>query len=328
MPGEIKTIGAVMNDWHSALLKDLEAQLAELERFGDDESARRALEILREKIRQVRQRIFEQITPWQQTKLARHENRPYTLDFIARLFTDFEEIHGDRKYADDPAVVTGFGWFRSRPVVVVGQQKGRNLAERKHRNFGMMQPEGYRKALRAMRLAEKFRKPILTFVDTPGAFPGIGAEERGQAEAIAYNLREMARLRVPVIVSVIGEGGSGGALGIGVGDRILMLENAVYSVISPESCSAILWKDQAHAEAAARNLGLTSRDLKRLGIIDEIVPEPPEGAHADWDATARALGDALERHLDELAALPFDRLTLSRTEKFRRMGVVESAGSP
>ncbi|HNR39928.1 MAG TPA: acetyl-CoA carboxylase carboxyltransferase subunit alpha [Acidobacteriota bacterium] len=316
-----------MNDWHSALLKDLESQLAELERFGDDESARRALEILREKIRQVRGRIYEQITPWQRIKLARHENRPYSLDLVERLVTDFEEIHGDRKYADDPAVITGFGWFRTRPVVVVGQQKGRNLAERKHRNFGMMQPEGYRKALRAMRLAEKFRKPILTFIDTPGAFPGIGAEERGQAEAIAYNLREMARLRVPVVVSVIGEGGSGGALGIGVGDRILMLENAVYSVISPESCSAILWKDQGHAEAAAHNLGLTSRDLKRLGIIDEIVPEPPEGAHTDWDATARALGDAVERHLTELMTLPFDGLPLSRTEKFRRMGVVEPVAS-
>jgi len=250
-----------MNDWHSALLKDLESQLAELERFGDDESARRALEILREKIRQVRGRIYEQITPWQRIKLARHENRPYSLDLVERLVTDFEEIHGDRKYADDPAVITGFGWFRTRPVVVVGQQKGRNLAERKHRNFGMMQPEGYRKALRAMRLAEKFRKPILTFIDTPGAFPGIGAEERGQAEAIAYNL------------------------------------------------------------------GLTSRDLKRLGIIDEIVPEPPEGAHTDWDATARALGDAVERHLTELMTLPFDGLPLSRTEKFRRMGVVEPVAS-
>jgi acetyl-CoA carboxylase carboxyl transferase subunit alpha len=323
MPAEIKAIGRGMDDWQSTLLKDLEAQLAELERLGDAAATRRALELLREKIRQVRQRIYEQITPWQRTKLARHENRPYSLDFIGRLVTDFEEIHGDRKYADDPAVITGFGWFRGRPVVVVGQQKGRNLAERKHCNFGMMQPEGYRKAMRAMRLAEKFRKPILTFIDTPGAYPGIGAEERGQAEAIAWNLREMARLRVPVVVSVIGEGGSGGALGIGVGDRILMLENAVYSVISPESCSAILWKDQQHAEAAARNLGLTSRDLMRLGIIDEVVAEPPDGAHADWDAAARLLGDAIERHLAELAALPPDRLPALRTDKFRRMGMVE-----
>jgi acetyl-CoA carboxylase carboxyl transferase subunit alpha len=225
-------------------------------------------------------------------------------------------------------MIAGFGYLRGRAVVVIGQQKGRNLNERKFRNFGMPQPEGYRKAFRVMKLAEKFRKPVLTLVDTPGAYPGIGAEERGQAEAIAFNLREMARLRVPVVVSVIGEGGSGGALGIAVGNRILMQENAVYSVISPESCSAILWKDQLHAEEAARNLGLTAKDLERFGLIDEIVPEPPGGAHADWDSAAKLLGDAIERQLADLARGTPGQWVAERQEKFRRMGVVESIASP
>jgi acetyl-CoA carboxylase carboxyl transferase subunit alpha len=311
-----------MTDWKS-MLTEMETQLAELERLGDG-AAREAIDLLRARIQQVRQMIFSQLTPWQRTKLARHENRPYTLDYIQRLITEFEEIHGDRKYADDPAMIAGFGYFHGWAVLVIGQQKGRNLNERKFRNFGMPQPEGYRKALRVMKLAEKFHKPVLTFVDTPGAYPGIGAEERGQAEAIAFNLREMARLRVPVVVSVIGEGGSGGALGIAVGNRILMQENSIYSVISPESCSAILWKDQLHAEAAARNLGLTAKDLERFGLIDEIVPEPAGGAHTDWDAAARMLGEVIERHLGELAGRTPEEWITERQEKFRRMGVVES----
>ncbi len=315
-----------MTDWKT-MLAEMETQLAELERLGNGETAREAAELLRTRIQRVRQMIFSQLSPWQRTKLARHENRPYSLDYIQRLITDFEEIHGDRKFADDPAMIAGFGYFRGRAVVVIGQQKGRNLNERKFRNFGMPQPEGYRKAFRVMKMAEKFRKPILTLVDTPGAYPGIGAEERGQAEAIAFNLREMARLRVPVVVSVIGEGGSGGALGIAVGNRILMQENAVYSVISPESCSAILWKDQLHAEEAARNLGLTAKDLERFGLIDEIVAEPPGGAHADWDAAARLLGDAIERQLADLARGTPEEWVAGRQEKFRRMGVVESIAS-
>ena len=315
-----------MTDWKT-MLAEMETQLAEMERLGNGEAAREAAELLRTRIQRVRQMIFSQLSPWQRTKLARHENRPYTLDYIQRLFTDFEEIHGDRKYADDPAMIAGFGYFRGRAVMVIGHQKGRNLTERKFRNFGMPQPEGYRKAFRVMKLAEKFRKPVLTLVDTPGAYPGIGAEERGQAEAIAFNLREMARLRVPVVVSVIGEGGSGGALGIAVGNRILMQENAVYSVISPESCSAILWKDQLHAEEAARNLGLTAKDLERFGLIDEIVPEPPGGAHGDWDAAARLLGDAIERQLADLAKGTPEGWIAERQEKFRRMGVVESVAS-
>ncbi len=303
-------------------LEQFEKTLAEIERLGENEKTRKEIEDLRKKISELKKKILSELTPWQRTKLARHENRPYSLDYIERLFTDFEEIHGDRKYADDPAIIAGFGFYKGIPVVVIGQQKGRNLKERQHRNFGMPQPEGYRKAIRVMKMAEKFGKPIFTFIDTPGAYPGIGAEERGQAEAIAYNLREMAKLKVPIISNVIGEGGSGGALGIGVSNRILMLENAIYSVISPESCSAILWKDQEHIKEAAENLKLTSKDLFEFGIVDEVVKEPEGGAHNDHDLAAKFLDEAMERHLKELMKLSGDELVEDRYKKFRKMGVI------
>ncbi len=303
-------------------LEQFEKTLAEIEKLGENEKTREEIENLRKKISELKKKILSELTPWQRTKLARHENRPYSLDYIKRLFTDFEEIHGDRKYADDPAIVAGFGFYKGIPVVVIGQQKGRNLKERQHRNFGMPQPEGYRKAIRVMKMAEKFGKPIFTFIDTPGAYPGIGAEERGQAEAIAYNLREMAKLKVPIISNVIGEGGSGGALGIGVSNRILMLENAIYSVISPESCSAILWKDQEHIKEAAENLKLTSKDLFEFGIVDEVVKEPEGGAHNDHDLAAKFLDEAMEKHLKELMKLSGDELVEDRYKKFRKMGVI------
>src|SRR5438445_8800147 len=238
-------------------------------------------------------------TAFERVQLARHPDRPHTLDFVERLFEDFTEIHGDRRYADDPAIVCGFARFHRRPALVVGHQKGRDTKQRQFRNFGMPKPEGYRKAIRAMKLAEKFERPIFSFIDTPGAYPGIDAEERGQAEAIAYNLREMAKLTVPVIVTVIGEGGSGAALAIGIGDQVLMLENAIYSVISPEGCAAILWKDSGQAEKAAAGLRLTAQNLHRLGIVDEVIKEPPGGAHTSHDETARLLDAALCARLAE-----------------------------
>jgi len=261
---------------------------------------------------------------WQRTLMARHEQRPYTLDYVERLFQGFSEIHGDRRFADDPAIVCGMARYHGHRIMIVGQQKGRDLRQRQHRNFGYAQPEGYRKAMRAMKLAEKFARPIVTFVDTPGAYPSIGAEERGQAEAIAYNLREMARLEVPVVVCIIGEGGSGGALAIAVGNRVLMMENSIYTVISPEGCSAILWKDQQHVEAAARALKITAQDLLTLGIIDDIVPEPTGGAHTDWDAAARQLDLRLKPALESLLALPGSELREHRYQRFRKLGVVES----
>lgn len=257
---------------------------------------------------------------WDRVQISRHQDRPYTLDCFDRLFDSFREIHGDRKFADDRAIVGGMASFKGAPVMVLGHQKGRNTKERLERNYGMPKPEGYRKALRLMKLAEKFGRPVLTFIDTPGAYPGLGAEKRGQAEAIAYNLRSMAGLRVPVIATVLGEGGSGGALAVGLADRILMLENSIYSVISPESCSAILWKDQNHVREAAQSLKLTAPDLERFGIVDEIVAEPPGGAHNDWDQTMSELSRALSRHLEEVSALdPQDRID-SRHEKFRKIG--------
>lgn len=259
-------------------------------------------------------------TAMDRVRLARHPDRPYTLDYIERIFDDFFEMHGDRKFADDPALVCGVALFRGQPVVVIGHQKGRTTRERQHRNFGMPMPEGYRKALRVMQFAEKFGRPIFTFIDTPGAYPGIDAEERGQAEAIAFNLREMAKLRVPVICTVTGEGGSGGALAIGVGDVVQMMENAVYSVISPEGCAAILWKDSAQASRAAEALKITAPELLELGIIDRVVPEPGEGAHADFDEAARLLGDSLAEALDSVAGLRPEQRLIARYEKFRRMG--------
>ncbi|MDX6558300.1 MAG: acetyl-CoA carboxylase carboxyl transferase subunit alpha [Blastocatellia bacterium] len=257
---------------------------------------------------------------FERVKLARHPDRPYTLDFIERLFEDFTEIHGDRRYADDPAIVCGFARFHGMPVLVVGHQKGRDTKQRQFRNFGMPKPEGYRKAIRAMKLAEKFARPVFCFIDTPGAYPGIDAEERGQAEAIAYNLREMAKLVVPVIVTVIGEGGSGGALAIGVGDQVLMLENAIYSVISPEGCAAILWKDSSQAARAAEGLKLTAQDLQREGIVDQIIPEPKGGAQNSHDEAAGFLGSVLSERLAESATnnIP-DRLT-RRYQKLRQLG--------
>ena len=260
---------------------------------------------------------------WDRVKLARHPNRPYTLDYIGLLFTDFVEIHGDRRFGDDPAMVAGFARFHEEPCVIIGHQKGRTTKQRQHRNFGMPKPEGYRKALRVMKLAEKFNRPVFALIDTPGAYPGVDAEERGQAEAIAYNLREMAKLRVPVIVAVTGEGGSGGALAIGMGDRVLMLENAIYSVISPESCSAILWRDQAHAEEAARALRLTAPDLLEFGLIDQIVPEPPGGAHINHEEAGNLLDASLSDALGSVRNLGSAERIAKRYDKFRKMGRFE-----
>jgi acetyl-CoA carboxylase carboxyl transferase subunit alpha len=257
---------------------------------------------------------------WERVLLARHPKRPHSLDYIQRLFIGFEEIHGDRFFADDPAIVAGMAQFEGQPLMIVAQQKGRDTRQKLHRNWGMPKPEGYRKALRAMKLADKFHRPIVTFLDTPGAYPGVDAEERGQAEAIAVNLREMARLNTPVIAIVIGEGGSGGALGLGVANRVYMLENAVYSVISPESCAAIIYRDSGKAPQAAEALRLTAPDLEKLGLIDGIIPEPPEGAHADMDAAAESMRCALAGALAELAGVDPAVLLEERYQKFRRMG--------
>lgn len=306
---------------------DIEAIVQRIEALtGYPDSHRAEIAGLERELLKRRQRIYAGLTPWQRVRVARHPERPYSLDYVNRIFTGFTEIHGDRRYADDPAVIGGPAWLAGQPVMVIGQQKGRDTAERIHRNYGMPRPEGYRKALRLMKMAEKFGRPIVALVDTPGAFPGIEAEERGQAEAIALNLREMARLEVPVMVAIIGEGGSGGALGIAVGDVILMMENAIYSVISPEGCAAILWKDpeQAYAatEEAAARMRITAPEHLRNGLIDEIVPEPPGGAHADHDAAASILGERLRvalRALQELS--PADRRE-ARYRKFRSMGNV------
>jgi acetyl-CoA carboxylase carboxyl transferase subunit alpha len=252
--------------------------------------------------------------------LARHDKRPYGLDWIERIFTGFCELHGDRKFGDDAAIVGGFAWLGDQPVVVIAQQKGRQMRERQQRNFGMPKPEGYRKALRLMKLGEKFGHPVITLIDTPGAFPGIDAEERGQAEAIAFNLREMSRLEVPIIVVVTGEGGSGGALAIGVGDRILMLENATYSVITPEGCAAILWKDKAAAPLAATSLKMTAPDLLDLGVIDVIVPEPASGAQEDWDGAAAILGARLKEELASLTGVTRETRREKRYQRFRKLG--------
>jgi acetyl-CoA carboxylase carboxyl transferase subunit alpha len=257
---------------------------------------------------------------WRRVQLARHPKRPHSLDYIERITTDFQEIHGDRSFGDDPAIVAGFAHLDGRVVMFVMEQKGRDTKQKLHRNFGMPKPEGYRKALRAMQMAGKFNRPVVTFLDTPGAYPGIDAEERGQAEAIARNLREMARLPVPVVVVCIGEGGSGGALALGVGNTVLMLENSVYSVISPESCAAIIYRDAGKAEQAAAALRLTAEDLQSLGLIDGIIPEPAGGAHEDADAAAEFLRINLNRHLDNLSALGSEALIQHRYEKFRKMG--------
>ena len=262
----------------------------------------------------------ERADAWKRVQLARHPKRPHSLDYIERIITDFHEIHGDRLFGDDPAIVCGAGFFQGRPVMVAAEQKGRDTKQKLYRNFGMPKPEGYRKALRVMQMGAKFGRPVITLLDTPGAYPGIDAEERGQAEAIAHNLREMARLAVPVIVVCIGEGGSGGALALGVGNKVLMLENAIYSVISPESCAAIIWRDSTKAELAAAALRLTAPELLRLALIDTVVPEPPGGAQEDADIAARALSDSLVEALNSLAGLGPEQLVAQRCDKFRHMG--------
>ena len=278
------------------------------------------LEDLRAKLETLKEDTYQNLTPIEQVQVARHPRRPYTLDHIERVFTDWIELHGDRAFRDDEAIVAGWARLEGQSVMILGHQKGRDIKENLRRNFGMAHPEGYRKALRFMRQAEKFGRPVITFIDTPGAYPGIGSEERGISEAIALNLREMARLRVPLISVVIGEGGSGGALGLGVTDRILMLEHAIYSVISPEGCAAILWRSAEHREKAATALRLTSKDLLGLGIADEVIQEPPGGAHSDWDATSSSLQEALVRHLKELRKLSPDKLLKARWSKYDAIG--------
>ena len=316
-------------------LADLERKLGELRTFEADDGAvdlSEQIAALEKRVDTLRSSIYQNLTRWQRVQLARHPDRPYTLDYVGALTEGFVELHGDRLFGEDRAMVGGFGTFmgrrygsRDRTVLVLGQQKGRDTKERKERRFGMPNPEGYRKAKRLMETAAKFGKPIVTFLDTPGAYPGLEAEERGQAEAIARNLLVMARLPVPIVVVVIGEGASGGALGIGVGDRVLMLENAWYSVISPESCSSILWRNWDHKEDAARALKLTAPDLIGHGVIDEIVPEPTGGAHRDPRATFAAVGQAIAAALDALGALPTDELLAQRLAKFDAMGAWQEA---
>jgi len=303
-------------------LMELERELEELQRFAprNDSKAHGRITWLERRIAKVKEEIFSQLTPWQRTQLSRHIDRPHTLDYIHLIFEDFVELHGDRGFMDDPALIGGLARLDGEGVVVVGHQKGRDMKEMGYRNFGMSHPEGYRKALRIMELGVRFNKPIVTMIDTPGAYPGVGAEERGQAEAIARNLREMAAFTVPIIVVVIGEGGSGGALAIGVGDRVLMMENAIYSVISPEGCAAILWRDGAKGHLAAEALKLTAADLLTLQVIDEVIPEPMGGAHRDYEESAATVKEAVGRHLGELKDVPEEQLLVERYQRFRRMG--------
>ena len=314
-------------DFEQPLL-DIENRIAALQADDNASKAREEIAKLEERLARLRQRTYAGLTAWQRTQLARHPKRPHTRDFIKLLFEDFVELHGDRLYGDDAAVVGGLARFEDQGVVVIGHQKGRDTREKIARNFGMPHPEGYRKALRLMHLAQKFAKPVVTFIDTPGAYPGLGAEERGQAEAIARNLREMAALRTPILSIVTGEGGSGGALAIGMGNRVLMLEYAIYSVISPEGCAAILWGDAAKAPEAAESMRITAPDLQRLGVIDAIVPEPVGGAHRDWEGTAGHLREALRENLRELGQQSVDDLVAGRYEKFRRIGAFEEASVP
>src|SRR5580704_9828010 len=301
-------------------LEQIERQVALIEgSAGQNEETHRQLTKLHERIHILREEMKSLQTAWQKTELARHPQRPQALDYIERVFTDWSEIHGDRGFGDDPAIVCGMARFRDNEVMVIGHQKARDTKQKVYRNFGMPHPEGYRKALRVMQIAEKFRRPILTFVDTDGAYPGLEAEERGQAEAIARNLREMARLKVPILTTVIGVGGSGGALAIAVADRVLMMENSVYSVISPEGCASIMWRDATKKELAAQAMRITAGDLSELGIIDGIIPEPPGGAHRDHEAAASFLGDALQKNLAEVGAQPVEELVASRYKKFRNM---------
>jgi len=308
-------------------VNELEKQIEELSKLIPNDGTAKELERLKKRLERLRKEVFSRLTPWQRIQIARHPQRPHFLDFVGFLFENFTELHGDRRFKDDPAMPGGIATFHGEPCVVLGTQKARETKQKLFRNFGMPQPEGYRKAIRLMKLAEKFSRPVFTFIDTTGAYPGIGAEERGQAEAIAYNLREMARLTVPIIVTVTGEGGSGGALGIGVGDRVFMLEHAYYSVISPEGCAAILWKDQDKAEAAAEALKITSQDLKALRLIDDIIPEPAGGAHIDPRQAASFIDQRLQKALSELRGIPSKELVESRYTRFRLLGSVADSDS-
>jgi acetyl-CoA carboxylase carboxyl transferase subunit alpha len=301
-------------------IEKLELEVADMQRMGGPRIPAGDLDRLRREISDLRTTFYQNMGPWQRTLLARHPQRPYMMDYVRILFEGFQELHGDRAYGDDAAMIAGFARYRGRPVVVIGQQKGRDTKQRVALNFGQAKPEGYRKALRVMHLAAKFGRPILTFIDTPGAYPGIDAEERGQAEAIARNLREMARLPVPIVVTITGEGGSGGALAIAVGDRVNMMENSVYSVISPEGCASILWRDPSKAETAAEALKITAHDLRGFGIIDEIIPEPEGGAHLDQEGSAALLDKVLDRSLRELLTVSQSELLDRRYQKFRNMG--------
>jgi len=314
-------INGIGLDFEKPIL-ELERKIEELKKFTSSESIDLSSEIkkLEDKLDKVKREVFESLTPWQRVQIARHPKRPYTLDYISLIMTDFVEIHGDRLFGDDKALICGFAKIDGQKVIVMGHQKGRDTKENLMRNFGSAHPEGYRKAMRVMKLGEKFKLPIVVFIDTPGAYPGIGAEERGQAEAIAYNLMEMARIKVPIVCFIIGEGGSGGALGIGVADRVCVLENAYYSVISPEGCAAILWKDRARAPDAAKALKLTAHDLLSLGLIDEIIAEPLGGAQRDPAKAALAIKESIEKHLKELFVLAPAVLIEERYEKYRKIG--------
>ncbi len=303
-------------------IAELEAKIEELRLVGDDNEINIQDEIqrLESKSRTLTESIFSSLTPWQVSQLSRHPQRPYSLDYFKRIITDFTELHGDRSFADDHAIVGGLGRLDGRPVMLIGHQKGRDTKDKIHRNFGMPRPEGYRKALRLMYLAERFKLPVLTFIDTPGAYPGVGAEERGQSEAIARNLMEMAGLRIPIVCTVIGEGGSGGALAIGVGDRVLMLQHSTYSVISPEGCASILWMSAEKAPQAAEAMAITSDRLMELELIDQVVPEPLGGAHRDPDSTAQALKQVLLDNLEQLAALSSEQLLEERHQRLMRYG--------
>jgi len=314
-------------DFEQPLL-ELETRIAALQSEESLPKTRDEIAKLEERLARLRQKTYASLSAWQRTQLARHPKRPHTRDFFKLLLEDFIELHGDRLYGDDAAVVGGLARFEGQGIVVIGHQKGRDTREKIARNFGMPHPEGYRKALRLMHLAQKFAKPVITFIDTPGAYPGLGAEERGQAEAIARNLREMAALRTPILSVVTGEGGSGGALAIGMGNRVMMLEYAIYSVISPEGCAAILWGDAAKAPEAAESMRITAPDLLRLGVIDAIVPEPVGGAHRDWDGAAGLLRDALRGQLRHLASMSPGDLVAERYEKFRRIGAFEESSVP
>ncbi len=307
-------------------LLELENRISELRASGDSKATRDEVGKLQERLLRQQRKVYGGLTPWQRAQLARHPKRPHTLDFFRLLFEDFVELHGDRVFGDDKAMVGGLARFDGEPVIVIGHQKGRDTRENIARNFGMPHPEGYRKALRLMELAGKFGKPLLTFIDTPGAYPGLGAEERGQGEAIARNLREMAGLGTPIVCVVTGEGGSGGALAIGVGNRVLMLEHAIYSVISPEGCAAILWGEASKAQEAAELMRVTAPDLLHLGVIDGIVPEPLGGAHRNWEETAENLRGALRGSLRELQSRSAEGLVADRYEKFRRIGVFADSG--